>query len=211
MRSVGGYNDYPQSDPILLDTMRGGIMTREMIAASSLITSAELERLSPRDKQVELVRGRLIVVEPPGSWHGRISARLALRVGEYAQRRELGDIFAQDTGFKIASNPDTVRAPDMAFVARDRMGSIARRGYAELAPDLVVEVLSLDDRPGDVLAKIADWLDAGTRLVWVIDPDRLEARVHRRDGSLSLLGRHASLDGKDVLPGFSCPLRDILE
>jgi Uma2 family endonuclease len=91
------------------------------------------------------------------------------------------------------------------------MDRIARRGYAELAPDLVAEVLSPDDRPGEVLAKVADWLDAGTRLVWVIDPERLEARVHRRDGTLSLLDRHASLDGEDVLPGFACPLRDFLE
>jgi Uma2 family endonuclease len=181
------------------------------IATSSPMTAVELERLSFPDKQVELVRGRLLVREPPGSWHGRISARLALRVGEYVQRHALGDVFAQDTGFKIASDPDTVRAPDLAFVARDRMDRIARRGFAELAPDLVVEVLSPDDRPGEVLAKVADWLDAGTRLVWVIDPERLEARVYRRDGTLSLLDGLASLDGEDVLPRFGCPLRDILE
>lgn len=187
-------------------------MTRKMsIATSSRMTALELERLSLPDKQVELVRGRLVVREPPGSWHGRISARLAHRVLEYVQRHALGDVFAQDTGFKIASDPDTVRAPDLAFVARDRMDRIARRGYAELAPDLVVEVLSPDDRPGEVLAKVADWLDAGTRLVWVIDPERLEARVHRRDGTLSLLDGQATLDGEDVMPGFGCPLRDILE
>lgn len=182
-----------------------------LTTSSSPMTAVELERLSLPDKQVELVRGRLLVREPPESWHGQISARLALRVGEYVQRHALGGVFAQDTGFKIAANPDTVRAPDLAFVACDRMGGIARRGYAELAPDLVVEVLSPDDRPGEVLAKIADWLDAGTRLVWVIDPERLEARVHRRNGTLSLLDSDAMLDGEDVLPGFGCPLRDVLE
>lgn len=181
------------------------------IADSSLMTSEELQRLSLPDKHVELVRGRLLVAEPPGSWHGRISARLALRVGEYVQRHALGDIFAQDTGFKIAADPDTVRAPDLAFVARERMSLVARRGYAEMGPDLVVEVVSPDDRPGDVLAKVADWLDAGTLLVWVIDPERREARAHRRDGSLSLLDGHGTLDGEDVLPGFRCPLRDILD
>ncbi len=187
-------------------------MTREMsIAISSSMTAAQLERLSLPDKQVELVRGRLLVREPPGSWHGRISAGLTLRVGEYVQRHALGDIFAQDTGFKIAADPDTVRAADLAFVARDRTHRIARRGYAELAPDLVVEVLSPDDRPGEVLAKVADWLDAGTRLVWVIDPERLDARVYRRDGTLSLVDARAALDGEDVLPGFACPLHDILE
>ena len=181
------------------------------LADSSLKTSTDLLRLSLPDKRVELVRGRLVVSEPPGSWHGRISARLTLRVGEYVHRHMLGDVFAQDTGFKIAADPDTVRAADLAFVARDRLHRIARRGYAALAPDLVVEVLSPDDRPGEVLAKVGDWLDAGSKLVWVVDPDRHEAHVYRADGTLSLLDRGASLDGENVLPGFSCPLRDILE
>ena len=89
-------------------------------------------------------------------------------------------------------------------------GLIGVRGYAELAPDLLAEIVSPEDRPADVLAKVADWLGAGTQLVWVIDPERLEARVYRRDGSLSLLQEHDSLDGEDVLPGFSCGLRSIL-
>ncbi len=119
-------------------------------------------------------------------------------------------MFAQDTGFKIASDPDTVRAPDVAFVGRARAGLIAKRGYAELAPDLLAEILSPDDRPAEVLAKVADWLAAGTKLVWVVDPERSEVRVYRSDGSLSVLREHDSLDGEDVLPGFTCPLSDVL-
>ena len=90
------------------------------------------------------------------------------------------------------------------------MAVIRQRGYAELAPDLLAEILSPDDQPAEVLAKVADWLGAGTKLVWVIDPERLEARVYRRDGSLSILREHDSLDGEDVLPGFACPLRAVL-
>ena len=126
------------------------------------------------------------------------------------RRQGLGLVFAQDTGFKIGSDPDTVRAPDVAFVARERMGLIGERGYAEMAPDLLAEILSPVDRPADVLAKVADWLGAGTRLVWVIDPERSEARVYRRDGSLAILREHDSLDGEDVLPEFSCSLRAVL-
>jgi len=166
--------------------------------------------MSIPDKQVELIRGRLVVREPPGSWHGAVAANLAYLLGDLVRRHELGVVFAQDTGFKIGSDPDTVRAPDVAFVARDRTGAIRARGYAELAPDLLAEILSLDDRPADVLAKVADWLGAGTKLVWVIDPERSEARVYRQDGSLAVLGEHDSLDGEDVLPGFSCPLRAAL-
>ena len=118
-------------------------------------------------------------------------------------------MFAQDTGFKIGSDPDTVRAPDVAFVARERMGLIGERGYAEMAPDLLAESCR-PSTAADVLAKVADWLGAGTRLVWVIDPERSEARVYRRDGSLAILREHDSLDGEDVLPEFSCSLRAVL-
>jgi Uma2 family endonuclease len=186
-------------------------MTRDMsTTTSSLLTAADLERLALPDKQVELVRGHLFVREPPGTWHGTIAARLTRRVGDFVERLELGVVCAQDTGFRIASDPDTVRAPDLAFIARDRAAQIPRRGYAELAPDLVAEILSPDDRPGEVLAKVADWLDAGTRLVWVLDPERGDARVYRHDGTLAVLGSDATLDGENVLPGFSCTLREIL-
>ncbi len=180
------------------------------VSPSPLLTAVDVERISIPDKQVELVRGQLVVREPPGTWHGAVAARLTCALGDFVREQELGLVFAQDTGFKIESDPDTVRAPDVAFVARDRTGPIRTRGYAELAPDLLAEILSPDERPAEVLAKVADWLRAGTKLVWVIDPERSEARVYRRDGSLALLREHDSLDGEDVLPGFSCPLRTVL-
>jgi Uma2 family endonuclease len=150
------------------------------------------------------------VREPPGTWHGVVAGNLAYFLGDFVRRHGLGLVLAQDTGFKIGSDPDTVRAPDVAFVARDRAGAIQPRRYAELAPDLLAEILSPDDRPAEVLAKVADWLGAGTRLVWVVDPERSEARVYRRDGSLTMLREHDSLEGEDVLPGFSCPLQAVL-
>jgi len=180
------------------------------VNAAPLLTAADVERMSVPDKQVELLRGQLVVREPPGSWHGVVAANLAYFLGDFVRRHRLGLVFAQDTGFKIASDPDTVRAPDVAFVARERTGAIRARGYAELAPDLLAEILSPDERPAEVLAKVADWLGAGTKLVWVIDPERSEARVYRSDGSLSILQEHDSLDGEDVLPGFSCRLQAVL-
>lgn len=180
------------------------------VSTSSLVTAAELEHLYLPNKQVELVRGRLIVREPPGTWHGAVSATLVRLLGTFVVEQRLGAVFAQDTGFKIASDPDTVRGPDVGFVRADQLDRIARRGYAELAPDLVAEVLSPDDRPAEVLTKVADWLGAGTRLVWVIDPQRSEARVHRADGTVSVLAQDGVLDGEDVAPGFVCGLRDVL-
>src|SRR5438445_485146 len=86
----------------------------------------------------------------------------------------------------------------------------ARLGFPNLAPDLVVEVLSPGDRPGEVLAKVADWLTAGTRLVWTVDLERRMARIYRHDGSETFVTAEGALDGEDVLPGFSCPLVSIL-
>ena len=179
-------------------------------SAVTAVTAAELERISLPGKVTELVRGRLVVREPPGTRHGAIAANLAYYLSDHVRRHALGAVFAQDTGFRISSDPDTVRAPDVAFVAREREGRIPARGYAELAPDLLAEVLSPDDRPAEVLAKVADWLAAGTRLVWVVDPERTEVRVYRQDGSLAVLGERDALDGEDVLSGFSCPVAQIL-
>jgi Uma2 family endonuclease len=178
-----------------------------VIPGAELMTAEQLERIHFADKSTELVRGRLIVREPPGSYHGKIASRLNIRVGTFVEEQALGEVFGQNTGFKIASNPDTVRAPDLAFVARDRLSLVLRRGYAALAPDLVAEILSPDDRPGEVMTKIGEWLTAGVKLVWVFDPDRRIAHVHRPDGSLSIVGVDGTLDGEDVLPGFSCNLR----
>lgn len=172
-----------------------------------MVTASELERLEYPGKVTELVRGRLIVSEPPGTRHGVISMNLAFELANHVRQRGLGLVFAQDTGFKIASDPDTVRAPDVAFVSSERAGAIPARGYAELAPDLLAEVLSPDDRPAAVLEKVAGWLGAGVRLVWVIDPERREATVYRADGKVAVV---QTLDGEDVLPGFSCELSRIL-
>jgi Uma2 family endonuclease len=131
--------------------------------------------------------------------------------GSYVRTHALGAVFGQNTGFKIASDPDTVRAPDLAFVDRARVTHIARRGYAALAPDLVAEILSPQDRPGEVLTKAGEWLEAGVRLVWVIDPDRRVASVYRDAGSVMTVSSDADVGGDAVLPGFSFRLAELFE
>lgn len=177
---------------------------------STLLTVEDLDQIRLPDKSTELVHGRLVVREPPSTEHGRIQATLAYFITDHVRRNNLGVVFGQGAGFRITSNPDTVRGADVAFVSRERAVRLPRRGYAALAPDFVAEILSPDDRPGEYLAKVAQWLAAGTRLVWVIDPQRAEARVYRADGSLTIFGQGALLDGEAVLPGFSCPLSEVL-
>jgi Uma2 family endonuclease len=176
----------------------------------TLMTADELLLTSIPDKLVELVRGRLVVREPPGYVHGDVAMRLGTLLAAYAHERGLGRVLAAETGFKLQSDPDTVRAADVAFIRLERVPDPRPVGYPALAPDLAVEVLSPRDRPGETLNKVGDWLDAGTRLVWVIDPERRLARVYRLDGTESQLSGDAALDGEDVLPGFTCPLASIL-
>jgi Uma2 family endonuclease len=180
------------------------------MTAPALITAEELERLSPPNKSVELVRGRMIVREPPGTWHGKISNNLSFSLTAFVRAKELGTVFAQDTGFKIAADPDTVLGPDVSFVTTERLGSLTHRGFAAMTPDLVAEVLSPDDPPAEVLGKVAEWLGAGCRLVWVVDPRRREVRVYHPDGSQSVVAEDGDLSGEDVVPGFSCSVREIL-
>lgn len=177
---------------------------------AQLMTADELLHSSIPDKSLELVRGVLVVREPPGWWHGHLAARLLFLMGQHVYPRRAGMLFGQDTGFLIERHPDTVRAPDIAFVSADRVPAVRHSGYLPIAPDLAVEILSPGDRPGEVLEKVAAWLRAGTRLVWVIDHDRAVAHVHRPDGTISLVRNNGALEGEDVLPGFSCTLANAL-
>jgi Uma2 family endonuclease len=173
------------------------------------MTADELLHAAIPDKRTELVRGVLVVREPAGSTHGIVAMNLGAALAVHVRQAGAGAVFAAETGFKLTTNPDTVRAPDVAFVARDRVPPRESRGFPALAPDLVVEVLSPEDRPGEVLAKVADWLTAGTRLVWVVDPERRQARVYRADGSETVVPGDGALEGEDVLPGFTCLLASI--
>ena len=190
---------------LVMETSRSYI---ENMTATTPMSADELLRLKLPNKRTELVRGVLVVREPAGYRHGEVAMALALEIGNFVRANELGRVLAAETGFQLESNPDTVRAPDVAFVRREREPT-EKGGYPALAPDLAVEGLSPDDRAGEVLAKVGDWLNAGCRLVWVIDPIRRTGRVYRADGRESLLAETDALDGEEVLPGFSCQLATI--
>jgi len=174
------------------------------------MTAEELLHLQVPDQHVELVRGVLVVREPPGYRHGRVTVDLAVRLAAHLHSAGTGQVLVAETGFRLSKDPDTVRGPDLAVVRHDLVPVPEPRGFLEIAPDLAVEVLSPNERPGETLAKVADWLGAGTLLVWVVDPDHGNVRVYRADGSETIVAAHEALSGEDILPGFSCPLAAIL-
>jgi Uma2 family endonuclease len=173
------------------------------------MTADELLRLNLPTKRTELVRGQLLVREPAGHVHGEAAVRLAAALVAYVYPRKLGRVYAAETGFKLETDPDTVRAPDVAFIRAERVSLLPPNGYPAMSPDLAVEVLSPDDRPQAVLQKVTAWRAAGSRLVWVVDPIQQTARVFRSDGTESVVSADGSLDGDSVLPGFSCALKSI--
>jgi len=156
----------------------------------------------------ELVRGELRMMIPAGGEHGRIAGTLALVLGGHVRAGNLGTFYGAETGFVLSIDPDTVRAPDFAFVRAER-GRPPLRGYVPGAPDLAVEVLSPDDRPGYVREKVAEWLEAGARAVWVVDPRDRTVTIHEPGRPPLLLAETESLSGGDVLPGFELPVRDV--
>jgi Uma2 family endonuclease len=175
-----------------------------------LMTADELLHLPDDGRFYELVRGKLIEVSPSSSESSWVSADVLTRINTFVRQHGLGRCGDSDWGFLLATNPDTVRAPDVGFVRAERIpASGVPPGYWPGAPDLAVEVLSPSNRPTDVLRKVAEYLDAGASLVWVLDPQRRRATVYHPDGTVTVLGEDGVLDGEDLLPGFTLPLAEV--
>jgi Uma2 family endonuclease len=167
-------------------------------------------RISSQGKRYELVKGELAETAPAGGRHGLIASRIGFRVRLHAEAGNLGEVFAAETGFRLARNPDTVRAPDVAFVSRERLPAGDQLvGFPDLAPDLVAEVVSPGDSAGAVQAKLEDWLGSGSSLVWIVYPDTRSVAVYRSLDQVSILTSGDSLEGGAVLPGFSCPVSEL--
>jgi Uma2 family endonuclease len=176
------------------------------------ITADELWRMGTGDVHRELVDGEVIEMTPAGGIHGRISGRLYRRLAEHVEARGGGEVVVGDVGFVLAlpGDPERVRAPDVAFISVDRLpdGGLPQ-GFLAGAPDLAVEVLSPRDNPLEVQQKVRDYLEAGTRLVWVVAPKARSVTVYRADASARLVREPESLDGEDVLPGLALSLTDL--
>ena len=175
-----------------------------MTTAQKLMTAEELLLLPDDGYRQELVRGELVEMPPPGKRHGVVSSRFGLAIGSYSEANDYGTV-GDNYGYLLESNPDTVRAPDVAWFAP---GHPAERtdGYPERAPDLVVEIKSPNDTPRMVAERAQMWLDFGSREVWYGDPERTTVTRYRPGQEPVTLYEDDVLDGGDLLPGFSIPV-----
>ena len=173
------------------------------------MTAQELLEYSHEPYRQELVEGILYEMEPPGAEHGFVAAKIARLLMRHVDEAH-GIVFASEVGFHLASDPDTVRAPDVAFVAREREPeSGIPAGYWPGPPDLAVEVVSPNDRRSTVEGKALDWLAAGTRAVVVLDPPLRTATVYRARDDIRVLTDEERLDLGDVVPGWSARVGDL--
>lgn len=171
-----------------------------------MATEEDLLRAPEDGWKHELVDGRLRV-SPAGTRHGAVCIRLASALHTFVNERQLGHVFDSSTGFRLPGG--NIRLPDVSFVAAGRFpGEQLPDGFSDVPPDLAVEVLSPGDRSRDVLDKVGEYLQAGVRLVWVIDPRQRTAVAYKSLTDVRTLGPDGVLDGEDVLPGFHCRLVD---
>jgi len=180
-----------------------------MSSATPLVTAEDLER-QPRDYRYELVEGRIIRMSPVAFEHARIVPRLLVLIALHLQRHPTGVLFTE-LGFKLASRPDTVRAPDVAVVRQERIPTPAPRGFFQGPPDVAVEVRSPDERPSEMREKVAEYLSAGASVVVVVEPDDRTVTCHRPRSRSVTLTPGDRLDLGDVIPGFTCQVGEIFE
>ncbi|MDE2741208.1 MAG: Uma2 family endonuclease [Gemmatimonadota bacterium] len=174
------------------------------------MTADELLAMPHNGYRYELVQGELRQMEFADRQHGLIAAQIGGCLGAFVANNGLGETYAAGTGFIIDNTPDTVRAPDVSFVARERAEATAEeRGFFPGAPDLAVEVISPNDRYSEIKEKVSDWLRAGTQMVVVIDPHQRTATVYRAPDDMCMLTEDEVLDGGDVVPGWKMPLADV--
>jgi Uma2 family endonuclease len=174
----------------------------------AVATEGDLLRAPSDGRKYELVDGRLRV-SPAGSRHGAVCAQIVTLLNVFVRQRRLGRVFDSSTGFRLPGG--NVRVPDVSFVGEGRFEGELPTGFADLAPDLAVEVLSPDDRSRDVLDKVGEYLQAGVRRVWVVDPALRRAVIYSSPTDVVRLDAEGALDGEDVVPGFRCRLADVLD
>lgn len=170
------------------------------------LTIAEFEHLPDEECRMELVRGRVVREPPAGAEHGRLDVEVAYRLRCFLEEHPLGTAYGAETGFILATEPPTVRAPDAAVVLAARVPPEPVHGFFPGPPDLAVEIVSPSNTADEIQEKALDYLDAGCRLLWVVYPMRRSVAVYRNRSEIRLLGPGEELDGGDVLPGFRLPV-----
>ena len=179
------------------------------------VTADELLVMPHRDEhgndcRLELIRGEVKRMSPTGRTHGKLCLKLGAVLLDFVESNDLGEALGAETGFTVGRDPDSVLGADIAFVSKERLkGAEDADKFFPFAPDLAVEVLSPDNRAGELREKIALYFSAGSRMVWVVNPKRRTVAVYSSPHEVRVLGEQDTLEGGDVLPGFGYELSEL--
>jgi Uma2 family endonuclease len=159
----------------------------------------------------ELVEGRIVRMSPTGGKHAIYELNFAEQLKAFVKQHKLGKVMVGEVGIYTHRNPDTVRAADVAFISNARYSQWKQAGFVDVAPELIVEILSPDDRMSDMMRKLREYFSIGVSLVWVADPETKTVYTYRSLTDVREFGEADTLTGDDVLPGFSVPVADLFE
>ncbi len=174
------------------------------------MTADELLAVPDDGFRYELLKGELFRMAPTGHKHGIVTMHLAGPLYRYVKDHNLGEVYGAESGFVLSQDPDTVRAPDVAFVRRERIDAAGEvKSYWVGAPDLAAEVVSPGDTVSEVEDKVAEWLEAGARIVWVVSPKLHTVTVYRSLTDIVTLTQNDKLEGGDVVAGFHMNVAEI--
>jgi Uma2 family endonuclease len=157
----------------------------------------------------ELIDGRIVPMSPTGGRHGFIELRLAAALSLFAQQRNLGRVMTGEVGIYTRHNPDRVRGADIAFLSRERWSDSLPEGFLEIAPDLVVEIMSPNDRWQEVRQKLAEYFAIGVRWVWIVEPETRTVLVCRSSIDFQQFGETDTLVGEGTLEGFTLAVTEL--
>jgi Uma2 family endonuclease len=192
-----------------------------MAVATKLMTVEEFWQRANDFPHCELVRGIIVpkhrgpngepTMSPTGRKHGKIEQRIGYLLGLYLANHKIGEAYIGEVGFILKHNPDIMRAPDVAFVSNDRLRDAPEEGYLPFAPDLAVEVMSPNDTVREVQTKVLEYLKAGTRVIWIVEPETETVTVYRSLSEVRTLTKADVLEGGQVLPDLSILVKEIFE
>jgi len=182
--------------------------TAYTLETEHLLTIEELDDIVG-DTTGELIDGRFVPMPPTGWPHARAEVKVSSRLAQFAEASGLGTVLGGEAGIIIRRDPDTVRGADVAYISRKRLAQASAEGYLDVAPELVVEIVSPNDRWTDLTAKLEDYFSIDVELVWVVDPHRHRVSCYRSPTELALLGPGDTLTAEPMLPGFELPVSEL--
>ena len=183
-------------------------MTEAMVTAPALVTGEALAEMGDIGR-CELVEGVIVMKSPTGWLHGGVEQRFGQTLGAFVDYHHLGRVLVGEVGIYTRRNPDTVRGADVIYISKARLAQVKSRSYLDVAPELVVEVLSPDDRWSEVQQKLREYFAIGVLLVWIANPSDKTVYVYRSLTDVRILGESDLLTGDEVLPGFSLPVASL--